>query len=190
MLGGLQGRTAKPMTPGTAILAASCVVLGAHGTGHPSAMSRVRDSFRRASIPRLADLPGVWVLTRHVSTERFLTGGTGPDHALFDANGIRRTIDARARFEWTLEFQRTADGHLRAISHTVWFPTDDASDVVFRENRDLVFQKDYGGDRAWVYRCRALAPDHLVCLLDGSDTGHGVEFTKAAQQGPDGPAPR
>src|SRR4051812_6312135 len=73
-----------------------------------AAMLQLRESFQRARAPHDNELLGTWMLIRDVSTEEFLTGMQGPDHLLFDPNGIRRdpqtsgANSAEKPFEWTL----------------------------------------------------------------------------------------
>jgi hypothetical protein len=60
-------------------------------------------------------------------------------------------------------------------------PTGDSSRVEFREN-ELRFEKQYGGDARWVYRCLTESGD-LVCLLTGHESGHAVVFRKINNAG-------
>jgi hypothetical protein len=120
-------------------------------------------------------LPGEWVLVRHLSTERFLTGRSGPDRVLFDPAGIRRTVTSR---EWTATFA-CSDEKCHVKSDTVWEPTGDVSPVDFSSDGDAIFEKQYGGDARWIYHCRASNATELLCLLRGHENGHGVVFRKA-----------
>lgn len=149
-----------------------------------SPMTRLRELFQRADSPREVDVLGSWVLIRHVLTEKFITGRDGPDHVLFDVDGVRREAQAGKELEWILVFSRGGAGKLQVKSDTVWVPTGDISAVDFNSEGDLTFEKQYGGDSDWIYRCRASNAGHLVCLLRGHESGHGVEFRKlaAAQQ--------
>jgi hypothetical protein len=143
-----------------------------------SAMGQLRAAFDRAAPPRLGDLRGEWVLVRHVSTERFLTGGDGPDHLLFDPVGIRREVRNGTRREWTVTFACRGNQTCHAKSDTVWEPTGDASPVDVSTEGDALFEKQYGGDARWIYRCRAASATELLCLLRGHENGHGVVFRK------------
>jgi hypothetical protein len=154
-----------------------------------SAMSRLRESFQRAGSPSERDLPGRWVLIRTVATERFTTGRNGPDHVVFDPEGIRRETRGEKRLEWTLSFERSDSGKLQVRSDTVWVPTGDFSPVDFSTEGDLLFEKQYGADSRWIYRCRASNTRQLVCLLKDHESGHGVQFRKISVAQPSaGPA--
>jgi hypothetical protein len=100
----------------------------------------------------------------------------------FDPEGLRRK-DVGNRLEWTLSFERAADGKLHARSDTAWVPTGDISPVVFNAEGDILFEKEYGGDGAWIYRCRVSNSVQLVCLLKDHEDGHGLEFRKVAAAG-------
>jgi hypothetical protein len=122
----------------------------------------------------------VWVEITNVSTEAFLTGRPGPDHVLFDITGIRPGDQPRRRPDWTLTFRMVRADELQVTSDTAWLPTGDVSAVTFDTNGDFTFKKDYGGDARWIYRCRAVNPKRLVCLLQNHADGHGVEFVRKA----------
>ena len=141
-------------------------------------MEQLRSEFERAAAARGNDLLGTWVLVRHVMTEAFITGRAGPDHLLSDSDGVRRDMSGRRRLEWRLTIERGTDHKLRAISETVWEPSGDSSVLEFTERGDFVFEKQYGGEGRWIYRCRRKDSRELICLLKDHETGHGVVFRK------------
>jgi hypothetical protein len=156
-----------------------------------SAMIWLQDSFRRARTPQEKDLPGTWVLIRHVATEEFFTGMQGPDHVLFDPNGIKQGAkrlglspqpdNERSPLEWTLTFHTNSAGQPQVRSDTAWIPSGDTSSVRFTSEGDLILEKDYGGDSKLSYRCRALTARNLVCLLRNREDSHGIEFLKTSK---------
>src|ERR671919_2593758 len=96
-----------------------------------SAMTQLQASFRKAGSPRASDLLGTWVLTRSVSTQKFIDGHEGQDHVQFNIEGIRREGKPGNPLEWTLTFRNTNDGRLQVTSDTVWEPSGDISSVNF-----------------------------------------------------------
>ena len=132
-----------------------------HAADRPS-IGGLREAFRKAKRARPTQLVGVWVEITNVSTEAFLTGRPGPDHVLFDITGIRPGDPPGRPLDWTLTFRI-----VRADE--------------FDSNGDFTFKKDYGGDAHWIYRCRAVNPKRLVCLLQNHADGHGVEFVRRAK---------
>jgi hypothetical protein len=54
-------------------------------------MATLRQRFQKAQSVKAADLNGEWVLIRHIFTQKGLDGRDGPDHVLYDPNGVRRT---------------------------------------------------------------------------------------------------
>lgn len=147
-----------------------------------SPMTALREAFQQAGTPREPELLGEWILIRNVATDEFVNGGHGPDYVEFNAEGLRRE-DAGNRVEWTLSFARGGDGKLRARSDTVWVPSGDISPVVFTTEGDILFEKEYGGDSSWIYRCRVSNSVQLVCLSKDHENGHGLEFRKVAAAG-------
>jgi hypothetical protein len=141
-------------------------------------MARLGDSFRKARRLQPAELLGIWVEITNVSTEMFETGRSGPDNVLFDIAGIRHEDQPGHPLDWTLTFRMAQEGHLQVTSDRSWGPTGDISPANFNSNGDLTFEKHYGGDAQWIYRCRAANSRRLVCLLRNHERGHGVEFLK------------
>ena len=149
------------------------------GIERPS-MARLRDSFRKAKRAQPSELVGTWVEITNVFTETFLTGRSGPDHVLFDIAGIRRDDQPGHPLDWTLTFRTGRAEDLQVISDTAWVPTGDISSVNFDSNGDFTFEKQYGGDAQWIYRCRAANSNRLICLLRNHEGGHAVEFLRQA----------
>lgn len=159
-----------------------------------SAMTRMRVLFDAAEPAKPENLLGEWVAVKEVWTENFLTGRTGPDHIEADENGIRRrqsgeysvgrprSVEPGHSLDWKLTFRAHGES-IQAVSDVPWPPTGDVSNVRFAANGDFVFDKDYGGDSMWSYRCRAVDPQRIVCLLKEAE-GHGVEFRKLEGQQP------
>jgi hypothetical protein len=156
-----------------------------------SAMIRLQASFRQASTPQKDDLLGTWVLIRHVATEEFITGMQGPDHVLFDPQGIKhgaKRLGASPQennqlspMEWRLTFRASSSGDPQVTSDTAWIPSGDTSSVHFTSEGDLIFEKDYGGDSKLIYRCRTLTARNLICLLRNREDSHGIEFLKISK---------
>ena len=157
---------------------------GAAQTPDQPAIDQLRQMFERSRNPSENELLGQWVLIRHVMTERFLTGRSGPDHVLFEANGIRRTNQSGSPLEWIVTFERRTDGKLRVRSDTAWVPRGDVANLDFDSPGEFRFEKDYAGDSAWVYRCREATNRQLLCLLSGHETGHGIVFLKMTPPNP------
>jgi hypothetical protein len=153
--------------------------------GRPS-MTSLRASFRRAVQPKPNELvTGLWVEITTIATERFVSGGSGPEHVLFDIEGIKRPDQHDYPFDWTMRF-RAVRGGLQATFESVGTPKGNRPDtaaVQFNAAGDLVFEKGYGGDGQWIYRCRAVNVQRLVCLLLDHENGHGVEFLRIADVG-------
>lgn len=137
-----------------------------------SPMLQVRALFRAAKPLKPAQLLGTWVKVKEVWTLQALTGHSGPDHV----TGMRRPDLAGDPVDWKLTFRGSA-GHIHVLSDTAWQPTGNASDVKFKANGDLVFEKQTGGDANYLLRCRASDSHNLVCL-DTHTNGHGIEFRK------------
>jgi hypothetical protein len=157
-----------------------------------SPMVRMQRSFAAAKPAKPENLLGTWVAVKEVSTEKFLTGRIGADHVEADESGIRRgepgqSTVGRPRsilpghpLDWKLTFRKGGE-RIQAVSETPWEPTGDTSDVTFDSGGDFIFEKDYGGDAMWVYRCRAADLRRIVCLFKNAD-GHGVEFRKVTDR--------
>ena len=137
-----------------------------------TSMNQLQEFFKKAGQPNITDVKGSWMLTAYIETEKFITGEDGPDHILFDLNGIK------GKDKWTLIFNSDVNGKIQATSNVGWIPTGDVSPVNFNSNGDMIFEKDYGGDGAWIFRCRDIDSIHLVCLLQGNENGHAMEFSK------------
>jgi hypothetical protein len=146
-------------------------------------MASLRASFRRASRPVPAELTrGTWVEITNIMTEAFVTGRSGPEHVLFDRDGIKRPEQQEFSFEWTVRFSATPRG-LLATFESVGTPRGNRPDTAaahFNSRGDLVFAKDNGGEGDWTYRCRAMNRGRLVCLLRSHENGHGVEFMRTS----------
>jgi len=148
------------------------------GIERPS-MSHLRRAFQRARRVRREELlGGRWVEIAYVATERFINGGSGPDHVQFDVRGIRRTDAPGQPLEWTMTFRVTRAGALQVAFETAWDGLGDVAPVRVASNGDVTFEKEYGGEGRWIYRCRAASATHLVCLLRDHESGHGMEFLK------------
>ena len=119
---------------------------------------------------------GAWILVLNVNTEKFLTGRTGPDNVLEDPRGVR-DLKLGGRAYWEVVIDRRSDGAPQVRSRTTWMP-DDISPITRGQDGDLRFTKDYGGDTGYLYRCRAVVSDRLVCLIDRANSGHGVVFSR------------
>lgn len=131
-------------------------------------MAELHRLFQQAALPRESSLVGRWVMIRHVATEMFVLGQSGPDRILFDMEGVRAGGKTTEPLEWVL----TLNGPpLRAVERDIYSLTLSAVG-------ELVFFKDHAGDSEWVYRCRLVSTRRLVCLLRGHEDGHGVEFFK------------
>ena len=141
-------------------------------------MMVLQQMFKECKPPRPKDLPGDWMLIRHIMTAKFLKQPNGRDHQTFNIQGIRRDKSPGTPLEWTMSIGAAKNGRLRVTSHTQWEPTGDVSPLTFNSAGDMLFTKDYGHDSKWVYRCRAGSPTRLVCLLKDHEAGHGLEFTK------------
>lgn len=152
-------------------------MIGSNEHPHASAMVEMQERFAAAKPARRADLVGTWVAVKEVWTEKFLTGRTGPDHVASDENGIRRpnaplkstigrpqTAVPGRPLEWRLTFRRHEDG-MEAESEVPWVPTGDVAQVAFGPNGDFRFEKQYGGDGRWIYRCRAVDPKNGSCVF-------------------------
>ena len=131
-------------------------------------IAELRRVFEKASVPQAASLRGTWVMIRHISTEKFIRGRTGPDHILFNIRGIRSGGEPTGSLEWTLTLRGTP----------VTAGERDISSVSFNSAGELAFAKDYAGDSLWLYRCRSVNAQRLICLMKGAEDGHGVEFLK------------
>jgi hypothetical protein len=149
------------------------------GIERPS-MARLVDSFRNAKRAEPSELPGTWVEITNVFTETFLTGRSGPDRVRFDVAGIRRDDQPGHPFDWTLTFRTGRADDLQVTSDTAWIPTGDISPVNFDLNGDFTFEKQYGGDARWIYRCRAANSRRLICVLRNHEDGHAVEVLRQA----------
>ena len=90
-----------------------------------SAMRQLSGEFEEARTPRADELPGTWLLTKYIVTERFVNGRNDPDHVLIDVEGIRREDEPGGPFEWILTFTVGGNGDLCARSDTVWEPSGD-----------------------------------------------------------------
>jgi hypothetical protein len=137
-----------------------------------------------------SELLGKWVEITNVSTEMFVTGRSGPDHGLFDVAGIRRDDHQDNPLDWTLAFRTTRAEDLQVISDHGLVPTGDISSVKFDANGDFTFEKQYGGDSQWIYRCRAASSKRLVCLLRNHESGRSVELGSQGSAVRDRPSPR
>ncbi len=126
------------------------------------AIREFEERFAQAAPVKAANLTGTWVMIRHVMTEKFINGVTGPDHVLYDPAGIRGQ-DRTGNLEWVLTFEKGASAQPEVTA------------VKNNAAGEATFDKDYGGDSEWNYRCRLAARDDLLCLLTGHP-GHGVEF--------------
>jgi len=128
-----------------------------------TAMADMRAYFERSAGIN-TKLSGEWVMIRNVMTQKSIDGRAGTDHVLDDPEGIR-TRDSNHSLEWVLSFDK---------------PGNDISHMIITRNGELTFEKDYAGDAAWRYRCRLADKDHIVCLLSGHESGHGVVFRKVS----------
>jgi hypothetical protein len=151
------------------------------GTADRPSMASLRASFRRASRPQPSELVrGTWVEITNIATEQFVTGRSRPEHMLFDMEGIKRPELPKRPYDWTLRFS-AAQSAVVVTFESAWTPAGNRPDTAtthFDAAGDLVFEKDYGGDGRWIYRCRAASAQRLVCLLQNHETGHGVEFLR------------
>lgn len=133
-------------------------------------ITELRRIFEQATMPRGDALVGRWVMIRHVMTERFIRGRNGPDHIIFDIQGIRSGGGPTNPLEWVLT--------LRGMPLVA--RERDISSVGFNSAGELIFAKDYAGDSLWFYRCRLVNTQRLVCLMKDHEDGHGVEFFRSA----------
>jgi hypothetical protein len=153
-------------------------------------MATLRDRFENAAAVKPADLAGDWVLIRNINTEKFITGGEGPDHVEFNAGGVqsqmlRQDVPRPTQdnpLEWVATFKMLPAGGVEITSHTSW-SGDDKSAVTITPTGEAVFTKSYGGDSPYIYRCRLATPRNLICLFRNHEDGHGVEFLKTMQVG-------
>lgn len=136
-------------------------------------MAEMLAEYAHARMPRSPDLVGEWVNTTVINTQRFLTGRAGPDHVFSDSTGFRRS---GGKLDWQLSMQRQ-DGRLFFVSTTLWAGVE-RSPVSFNPAGEATFTKDYGGDAAYPYRCRAPARTRLICVFDDPSPGHAVEFRR------------
>jgi hypothetical protein len=131
-----------------------------------SSMAEMARDFRLGRSPLANNVVGAWRATRHVVTERFLTGRVGPDHVYPDS-----TI---------LTFRRAANNGLEALYGLVGHWT-----VVQRNGSgDLVFLSDDAEDVALFFTCRATGATRLVCFdLDhiGAGAGDAMAFERVAR---------
>jgi hypothetical protein len=141
-----------------------------------SPMSQLFTQFQAGHPPSPREILGRWILVLNINTERFLTGKAGPDHVLNDPNGVR-DVGVTGRPYWELTITRGSNGELVGASRTTW-QVDDVSPLVIDAATGMTFKKDYGGDSPYPYRCRMASSDRLICVLDRSDPGHGVEFRR------------
>lgn len=137
----------------------------------------LQELFQSSEVPDPGDLPGRWVMVRHVFTERGVTGRSGPDRILFNLDGIHYGGDVNQSLEWVLSLSYQGSDE-RTASLGLVAATSDIVSVEFNSEGELVLGKDYAGDSIWYYRCRLAAPDRLVCLLMGHEDDHGVEFLR------------
>jgi len=128
--------------------------------------------FLKAKAPARRELPGRWVMTGFVMTDKFRTGGRGKDFVLVDCGGVRRG----GRLEWTLKFTDGPNGLVRVDSDKIG---DDpqSREIGFERGGSLILEQDDGGDSLYSYRCRMAGLKTLVCVLRGAQ-GHGMEFRK------------
>jgi hypothetical protein len=131
-----------------------------------SSIAVLARDFRRGHSPIADNLVGAWRATRHVVTERFLSGRTGLDHVYPDSTGLKFRLAPNDRLEalyapvgrWTV-VQRSGSG-------------------------DVVFQSDDTADVALFFSCRAIGAAHLICFdLDhiGAGAGDAVVFERLAR---------
>jgi hypothetical protein len=170
------GPSLTPMATATA-----CQGSSEHGIERPS-MSHLRRAFQQARRVRREELlSGRWVEITNVMTERFVNGHAGPDHVQFDVRGIRRADVPGHPLDWTMTFRVTRSGALQVAFETAWDGGGDVAPVRVASNGEVTFEKEYGGEGRWIYRCRAASATHLVCLLRGHKSGHGMEFLKIGE---------
>ena len=140
-----------------------------------SPMQALLAEFRAAHSPSAAELLGRWVLVLNVNTQAFLTGQSGPDHVEADSAGVRDGSKGSELY-WVLDISKGADGQLIAKSTTTW-AGNETSLLRVSANDGVRFDKDYGGDSPYPYRCR-LSGDRLICVFDEPKPGHGVVFRR------------
>jgi len=105
-----------------------------HAIERPS-LNQLRRAFQQARAVRREELlGGRWVEIANVATERFINGRSGPDQVQFDV---------------------TRAGALQVVFETVWDGHGDVAPVHVASNGDVTFEKEYGGEGRWIYRCRA-----------------------------------
>ena len=154
-----------------------------------TAMASLRERFDRAASVKAGDLSGKWILIRNVMTQKFLTGHDGPDHVLFNDDGIHSTsrfdgfspAAPENQLEWVMTFTSGNASDIQVKLDTAWTPAGGIERVTLMPNGDAVFKKDYGGDSAWIYRCRLAAVSNLICVKQGQENGHGLEFANPSR---------
>ena len=128
-----------------------------------SAMAQLARDFRGARVPKAADLVGTWLTARHVATEQFVTGRSGPDRVENDGA--------------TLRFRIAADNKLQALHSSIgyWISSNRSA------AGDLLVQFDDSSDHGNVLTCRLATHTRLVCFdLEhvGNGAGYAVELSR------------
>jgi hypothetical protein len=157
-------------------------------SGEPP-MAQLRDRFQKAAAVTPKELIGRWVVIRNITTQKFINGREGPDHVEFESDGVRSRTERKdvpqspqgEPLEWVSTFRMVPSGQVEVTSDASWLPTENKSPVTINANKEAVFTKAYGGDSAWIYRCRLAGPRNLLCLLRGHEDGHGIEFLRQSQ---------
>jgi hypothetical protein len=121
-------------------------------------MAQLLQRYKAGSRPTKDNAQGRWVLVERISTEKFRTGQSGEDDVNFDSTGIKTQTESGEKLEWVM-------------------PMSADSQYDF-EGNEMVFEQDYGGDSVWKYRCRICKTNELICVLDRSESGHGLIFWK------------
>ena len=131
-----------------------------------SSIAVLARDFRLGGSPIAHNLVGTWRTTRHVVTERFLSGRTGLDHLYPDST--------------VLKFRLAPNNGLEA-----WYARVGRWTVVHRNGSgDVVFESDDTADVALFFSCRALGAARLICFdLDhlGAGAGDAVVFERLAR---------
>src|SRR4051812_19847330 len=143
----------KSVCVATSLLFAACALARAQG---PAAFQRqfpagtpieeLAKAFSNGRSPAASQLIGYWKASRHVVTERFITGRAGPDRM--------------SRGAETVSFRLRPDGGVEAFYVNVH------SWILTKRNRarDLVFLSDESADVALFLSCRAVGESRLVCF--------------------------
>jgi hypothetical protein len=131
-----------------------------------STIEAIASEFRSGGPASVDQLTGEWKATRHVITERYVTGRSGPDRIAYDSS--------------RLAFRRAPKG-----SAEVWYagvPRWIAAR--FSDQREVSFELDDASDITVFMTCRLVTTDHLVCFdLDHltNGAGYAIEFVKQAR---------